>query len=82
MCMYTYILIYTYIYILYILSYTYVYIFCVLSVFMRGDFDVFAIFRLKPYLTIRLRVRDFYEVIVDEGKARIDWCYLVEIERE
>ena len=53
--------------------YTYIYLFCVLSVFMRGDFDdVFATFRLRPNLAIRLRVRDFYEVIVDEGKARID----------
>ena len=33
------------------------------------------------YLTIRLRARDFYEVIVDEGKARINY-HLIEIESE
>ena len=31
------------------------------------------------YLTIRLRVWDFYEVIVDEGEARINY-HLIEIE--
>ncbi len=30
------------------------------------------------YLTIRLRARDFYEVIVDEGEARINY-HLIEI---
>ena len=33
------------------------------------------------YLTIRLRARDFYEVIVDEGEARINY-HLTEIESE
>ncbi len=33
----------------------------------------------RDYLTIRLRARDFYEVIVDEGKARINY-HLIEIE--
>ncbi len=33
------------------------------------------------YLTIRLRARDFYEVIVDEGEARINYR-LIEIESE
>ncbi len=28
---------------------------------------------LKQILTIRLRARDFYEVIVDEGEARIKY---------
>ena len=31
-------------------------------------------------LTIRLRAREFYEVIVDEGEAQIR--YLMEVERE
>ena len=34
---------------------------------------------LAIYLTIRLRAWDFYEVIVDEGKARINY-HLIEIE--
>ncbi len=33
------------------------------------------------YLTIRLRARDFHEVIVDEGEARINY-HLIEIESE
>ena len=33
------------------------------------------------YLTIRLRARDFYEVIVDEGEARINY-HLIEIKSE
>jgi hypothetical protein len=33
------------------------------------------------YLTIRLRTRDFYEMIVDEGEARINY-HLVEIASE
>ena len=33
------------------------------------------------YLTIRLRAWDFYEVIVDEGEARINY-HLIEIESE
>ncbi len=33
------------------------------------------------YLTIRLRARDFYEVIVDEGEARI-YYHFIEIESE
>ncbi len=33
------------------------------------------------YLTIRLRARDFYEVIVGEGEARINY-HFVEIESE
>ena len=33
------------------------------------------------YLTIRLRARDFYEVIVDEGEAQINY-HLIEIESE
>jgi hypothetical protein len=32
-------------------------------------------------LTIRLRARDFYEVIVDEGEARINY-HLIEIQSE
>ena len=32
-------------------------------------------------LTIRLRARDFYEVIVDEGEARINY-HFIEIESE
>ena len=32
-------------------------------------------------LTIRLRASDFYEVIVDEGEARINY-HLIEIESE
>ncbi len=33
------------------------------------------------YLTIRLRARDIYEVIVDEGEARINY-HFIEIESE
>ncbi len=33
------------------------------------------------YLTIRLRARDFHEVIVDEGEARINY-HLIEIKSE
>ncbi len=33
------------------------------------------------YLTIRLRARDFYEVIVDEGEARVNY-HFIEIESE
>jgi hypothetical protein len=33
------------------------------------------------YLTIRLLALDFYEVIVDEGEARINY-HLIEIESE
>ena len=33
------------------------------------------------YLTIRLRARDFYRVIVDEGVARVDYL-AIEIESE
>ena len=33
------------------------------------------------YLTIRLRARDFYEVIVDEGEARINY-HPIEIKSE
>ncbi len=33
------------------------------------------------YLTIRLRARHFYEVIVDEGEARINY-HLIEIKSE
>ena len=32
-------------------------------------------------MILRLQAQDFYEVIIDEGKARIDY-YLMEIERE
>ncbi len=39
------------------------------------------VFELFFYLTIRLRARDFYEVIVDEGEARINY-HLIEIESE
>ena len=35
----------------------------------------------KFYLTIRLRARDFYAVIVDEGEARINY-HRIEIESE
>ena len=41
----------------------------------------FLLLLLLFYLTIRLRARDFYEVIVDEGEARINYP-LVEIESE
>ena len=34
---------------------------------------------MVDYLTIRLRAWDFYEVIVDEGEARINY-HLIEIE--
>ncbi len=40
-----------------------------------------ANYRHSFYLTIRLRARDFYEVIVDEGEARINY-HFVEIESE
>ncbi len=33
------------------------------------------------YLTIRLRARELYEVIVDEGEARINY-HLIEIKSE
>ena len=33
------------------------------------------------YLTLRLRARDFYAVIVDEGEARINY-HCIEIESE
>ena len=33
------------------------------------------------YLTIRLRARDFYAMIVDEGEARINY-HRIEIESE
>ena len=33
------------------------------------------------YSTIRLRARDFYKAIVDEGEARINY-HLIEIENE
>ena len=36
---------------------------------------------LLYYLTIRLRARDFYAVIVDEGEARINYRR-IEIESE
>ena len=36
---------------------------------------------LVYYLTIRLRARDFYAAIVDEGEARINY-YRIEIESE
>ena len=32
-------------------------------------------------MILRLQAQDFYQVITDEGKARIDY-YLMEIERE
>ena len=35
----------------------------------------------RDYLTIRLRARDFYAVIVDEGEARINY-HRIEIESE
>ena len=38
-------------------------------------------FSCVRYLTIRLRARDFYEVIVDEVEARINYR-LIEIESE
>ena len=42
------------------------------------QFDWFLCVRC---LTIRLRARDFYEVIVDEGEARINY-HFIEIESE
>ncbi len=35
----------------------------------------------ESYLTIRLRARDFYEVIVDESEARINY-HFIEIKSE
>ena len=43
--------------------------------------ETFAQAIQECYLTIRLRARDFYEVIVDEGAARINY-HLIEIESE
>ena len=46
--------------------------------------DLYLTIRLRAlalYLTIRLRARDSYEVIIDEGKARINY-YLIKIECE
>ena len=37
--------------------------------------------RVIQYLTIRLQARDFYEVILDEGEARINY-HFIEIESE
>ena len=39
-----------------------------------------VVFLLVFTKTIRLRARDFYEVIVDEGEARINY-HLIEIEK-
>ena len=36
---------------------------------------------MLPSAAIRLRARDFYEVIVDEGEARINY-HFIEIESE
>ncbi len=36
-----------------------------------------VVHEIGNYLTIRLRARDFYEVIVDEGEARINY-HLIE----
>ncbi len=43
--------------------------------------DLSVLVVIFVYLTIRLRARDFYEVIVDEGEARINY-HLIEIESE
>ena len=41
----------------------------------------FVVWKTNFYLTIRLRARDFYAVIVDEGEARINY-HRIEIESE
>ena len=41
------------------------------TVYYRKGIQNFAVLYLSKCLTIRLRARDFYEVIVDEGEARI-----------
>ena len=40
-----------------------------------------TVYLVADYLTLRLRARDFYAVIVDEGEARIN-CQRIEIESE
>ena len=47
----------------------------------RGRGGVAYCLKKAVYLTIRLRARDFYEVIVDEGEARINY-HFIEIESE
>jgi hypothetical protein len=49
--------------------------------FTEGNYIFSIILLLKKYLTIRIRARDFYEVIVDEGEAQINY-HLIEIESE
>ena len=59
----------------------------VLLLLLKGCFREFRFFvwicldQKLIYLTIRLRARDLYEVIVDEGEARINY-HFVEIESE
>ena len=52
------------------------YISCIETVYQH-----LVVLMLKVYLTIRLRARDFYAVIVDEGEARINYNR-IEIESE
>ena len=47
------------------------------AIFFSDIHDIFTYI----YLTIRLRARDFYAVIVDEGEARINYQH-IEIESE
>ena len=49
-------------------TYTYIYIYIFVYIF-------------NIYLTIRLRARYFYEVIVNEGKTRVNYRF-IEIESE
>ena len=48
--------------------------------YTRMDF-IWKSVLIKLYLTIRLRARDFYETIVDENEARINY-HFIEIESE
>ena len=53
---------------------------CIMCTFNFGEVVSLGMAELL-YLTIRLRAWDFYEVIVDEGEARINY-HLIEIESE
>ncbi len=54
---------------------------CRFQIGQKSKVETFAQAIQECYLTIRLRARDFYEVIVDEGAARINY-HLIEIESE
>ena len=49
--------------------------------YMKESNDYCTFHFSRHYLTIRLRARDFYAVIVDEGEARINY-HRIEIESE